>query len=144
MPRLHVRLFAAALCAALAGACGARSARTASTERKGRIIPLTDSIAVSGGTDTVRFGHLRPGEIAVQRLWIENASKHPVAIVSYARSCGCTSLEFDSQPLAPGESRQIAITFDSRGESGWQLKTLDIVLAGAERPLRLFVEADVD
>ncbi|EKC75778.1 hypothetical protein LEA_05027, partial [human gut metagenome] len=37
----------------------------------------------------------------------------------------------------------VEMTFDSRGEYGWQLKTVDLQIAGAAKPLRLFVEADV-
>ncbi|MDE5852028.1 MAG: DUF1573 domain-containing protein, partial [Alistipes sp.] len=57
---------------------------------------------------------------------------------------GCTTLEFDNQPIRPNEAQSVTLTFDSRGEQGWQLKTLDLLPAGAERPFRLFVEADVD
>ena len=127
--------------AALTAACGSQPR---AVERKGRIISLTDSILTTGGADTVRFGHLGSGEIAVLRLWLAYAASRPVAITSYQRNCGCTTLEFDSQPIAPGDARQVELTFDSRGEWGWQLKTLDITLAGAERPLRLLVEADVE
>ena len=127
------------LTAALA-ACGARQVKT---DRKGRIITLTDTILDTGGTDTVRFGRLGSGEIAVLRLWLANDASRPVAVASYRRSCGCTTLEFDAQPIAPGDARQVTLTFDSRGERGWQLKALDITLAGGQRPLRLFVEADI-
>ena len=126
--------------ALLTAACGTRPQ---TTERKGRIIALTDSILTAGGTDTVRFGRLGSGEIAQLRIWLANDASHPVAVASYRRSCGCTSLEFDSQPIAPGDARQVTLTFDSRGEWGWQLKTLDISLAGAQQPLRLLVEADI-
>ena len=136
MPRVCLLLL---LTAALA-ACGARQVKT---ERKGRIITLTDTILDTGGTDTVRFGRLGSGEIAVLRLWLANDASRPVAVASYRRSCGCTTLEFDAQPIAPGDARQVTLTFDSRGERGWQLKALDITLAGGQRPLRLFVEADV-
>ena len=128
------------LLAASLAACGARQVKT---ERKGRIITLTDKILDTGGTDTVRFGRLGSGEIAVLRLWLANDASRPVAVASYRRSCGCTTLEFDAQPIAPGDARQVTITFDSRGERGWQLKALDITLAGGQRPLRLFVEADI-
>ena len=121
------RMLAILALAALAVGCGT-SPRA--VERKGRIISLTDSILTTGGTDTVRFGRLGSGEIAV-------------AVASYRRSCGCTTLEFDAQPIAPGDARQVTLTFDSRGERGWQLKALDITLAGGQRPLRLFVEADI-
>ena len=126
--------------AALTAACGTRPN---TTERKGRIIALTDSILTTGGTDTVRFGRLGSGEIAQLRLWLANDASRPVAVASYRRSCGCTTLEFDAQPIAPGDARQVTLTFDSRGERGWQLKALDITLAGGQRPLRLFVEADI-
>lgn len=126
--------------ALLTAACGTRPQ---TTERKGRIIALTDSILTAGGTDTVRFGRLGSGEIAQLRIWLANDASRPVAVASYRRSCGCTSLEFDPQPIAPGDARQVTLTFDSRGEWGWQLKTLDISLAGAQQPLRLLVEADI-
>ena len=122
-------------------ACGARQHKT---ERKGRIITLTDTILDTGGTDTVRFGRLHSGETAVLRLWLANDAVRPVAVTKYERSCGCTTLEFDSQPIAPGDAQQVTLTFDSRGEWGWQLKTLDIALAGGAKPLRLLVEADVE
>ena len=126
--------------ALLTAACGTRPQ---TTERKGRIIALTDSILTAGGTDTVRFGRLGSGEIAVLRLWLANDASRPVAVASYRRSCGCTTLEFDAQPIAPGDARQVTLTFDSRGERGWQLKALDITLAGGQRPLRLVVEAAI-
>lgn len=122
-------------------ACGHRKP---TTERKGPILILSDATLNAGGTDTVRFGRLHSGEIAVQRLWIENRAARPTAIVSYDTSCGCTSLEFDAQPIRSGEAQQVTLTFDSRGEAGWQLKRLDISLAGAPHPLRLFVEAQID
>lgn len=131
----------AAVCLTLLAACGSRPTPAA---RKGRIIAFTDEMLDAGGTDTVRFGHMRSGEIAIMRLWLENRASRPVAIASYDRSCGCTSLEYDAQPLTPGDAGQITLTFDSRGERGWQLKTLDIRLGGAGKPLRLFVEADVE
>ena len=85
------RMLAILALAALAVGCGT-SPRA--VERKGRIISLTDSILTTGGTDTVRFGRLGSGEIAVLRLWLANDASRPVAVASYRRSCGCTTLEF--------------------------------------------------
>lgn len=135
------RVLSVMACIALVASCGSQPA---TRERKGRIITLTDEILAAGGTDTVRFGRMRSGEIAVLRLWLANEASKPVAVVSYDRSCGCTTLEFDTQPITPGDARQVTLSFDSRGEKGWQLRTLDVRMAGAARPLRLFVEADVE
>lgn len=122
-------------------ACGAPHTQTG---QKGRIIALTDSLLAAGGTDTVRFGHLHPGEIGVQQLLLANHTAHPVVVTSYGRSCGCTTLEYDAAPLRPGESGRVTLYFDSRGQWGWQLRTVDLRLSGAQRPLRLFVEAQVE
>lgn len=111
---------------------------------RGRIITLTDSLLVHGGSDTLRFGRLGSGEIAVQRFRIENASTKPLVLVSTQRSCGCISLDHDNQPLAPGRQLTLDMTFDSRGEYGWQLKRMDLIFAGARKPLRIYVEADVE
>lgn len=144
MRSIRKYLFAAVAAGLLCGLLPACGNRTPSTERKGPIIILTDSTLTAGGTDTVRFGRMHSGEIAVQRLWIENRTARPTAIVSYETSCGCTSLEFDPQPIRSGEAQRVSLTFDARGEYGWQLKALDIALAGADRPLRIFVEAEIE
>ena len=135
------RMLAILALAALAVGCGT-SPRA--VERKGRIISLTDSILTTGGTDTVRFGRLHSGEIAQLRLWLANETSGPVVIAKYGRSCGCTTLEYDNQPINAGDAQQVTLTFDARGEWGWQLKTLDVSLAGARSPLRLFIEAEVE
>ena len=128
----------------LAAGCGQSSLKkAASAAPRGKIIEISDSTLLHGATDTIRFGRLHSGEIAVLRFHLHNASSRPTAVVSTERSCGCTTLEFDAQPIAPGDARQVTLTFDSRGERGWQLKVLDITLAGGQRPLRLFVEADI-
>lgn len=111
---------------------------------RGRIIAVSDSVLMHGSTDTLRFGRLGSGEIAVLRFQLENASAKPLVILSTQRSCGCISLDHDAQPIAPGQARTLEMTFDSRGEYGWQLKRMDLILAGARKPLRIFVEADIE
>ena len=135
---------ALALLAALAG-CGTSPRKKADdTAPRGRIIEISDRTLAEGGTDTIRFGRLHSGEIAVMRFHLLNASSRPTAVVASERSCGCTTLEFDREPVAPGAARRLRLRFDSRGEHGWQLKTVDLHLAGAARPLRIFVEAEIE
>ena len=123
---------------------GTSAPSSSKTPHKGLIITLTDSMLVHGGTDTIRFGRLGSGEIAVLRFRLENATAKPIVLLSTQRSCGCISLSHDAQPIAPAQSRSLEMTFDSRGEFGWQLKRMDLFFAGAARPLRLFVEADIE
>ncbi len=107
-------------------------------------IRLCDSLIERGISDTLRFGHLHSGEIAHLDFWIENRTPKPVVPLMVKRTCGCTDLEYDQKPIAPDEERRCRIIFDSRGIYGWQLKLIDLKLAGYERPVRLFIEAEVD
>ena len=111
---------------------------------KGSMIHVTDETIESGGSDTVRFGRLHSGEIAVLTLWLANETEHPIVLSDYRRNCGCTTLEFTAQPIPPNRARRLPLTFDSRGEWGWQLKTVDLLFGGSEHPLRLFIEAEVE
>ncbi len=111
---------------------------------KGSMIHVTDEMIESGGSDTVRFGRLHSGEIAVLSLWLANETEHPIVLSDYRRSCGCTTLEFTAQPIPPNRARQLPLTFDSRGEWGWQLKTVDLLFDGSKHALRLFIEAEVE
>lgn len=128
----------------LAAGCGQSSLKkAASAAPRGKIIEISDSTLLHGATDTIRFGRLHSGEIAVLRFHLHNASSRPTAVVLTERSCGCTTLEAEARPIAPGQELACSLTFDSRGEYGWQLKLIDVSLAGG-RPLRLFIEADVE
>lgn len=133
---------AALLCAAVV-CCAACGRNSVPPKPKGRVFVLTDSLLAAGGRDTLRLGRLRSGEIAVSRLWFENRSSRPLIVASYERTCGCTSLEFGAEPFVPGDFRAVTLTFDSRGEWGWQFKPIDIRFAPFGS-FRLFVEADVE
>ncbi|MDE7304562.1 MAG: DUF1573 domain-containing protein [Alistipes sp.] len=122
-------------------ACGSRHAAVG---HPGRVVALTDSLLDCGGRDTVRLGRLHSGEVAVSRLQIANHTSRPVVVASFERSCGCVDFAFDAEPLLPGRTRELTLTFDSRGLRGWQFKNLDLFFAGASRPWRIFVDADVE
>ncbi|WP_296004671.1 DUF1573 domain-containing protein [uncultured Alistipes sp.] len=109
----------------------------------GRVVSLTDSLLACGWSDTVRLGKLHSGEVAVSRLQIANHAPQAVVISSFERSCGCVAFSFEESPLLPGQTRELTLTFDSRGLWGWQFKSLDIRFAGAARPWRIFVDVDV-
>ena len=124
-------------------ACGSRP-QPKETTLYGQKLLLSDSIARFGGADTIRFGQMHEGEIAEKPLQLVNEGKTPLVIRTVERTCGCTTLEYENQPLMPGERRQMMLRFDTRGEWGWQLKLLRLYLNEGSNPLRLYVEADIE
>lgn len=113
------------------------------TKYSGQIIAVSDSIIDFGGCDTVRFGRMYSGEIAVKQVWIDNKTSRVLVIKSYDTNCGCSSLDFDNKPIVPNDKGRVSFVFDSRGEHGWQMKLLEINFAETPTPLKIYIEAEV-
>lgn len=133
----------AVLAAAGVVACSG-GGRRADLPFAGHSVALTDSMLACGGVDTIRFGRLHEGAVARRQVELRNDTQRPLVVRQWEASCGCVTTEYENQPLAPGASRRIAVVFDARGEWGWQMKLLTLRFAGAEAPLKLFIEAEVE
>jgi hypothetical protein len=113
-------------------------------EYGGQMVEYTDSLLSVGVTDTIRFGRMRSGEIAVKSLAIKNSTSKPMVILRHETTCHCATITYTKQPLMPNQESEIRFEFDSRGTSGWQMKLANFHIAGAERPLRIFIEAEIE
>lgn len=124
--------------------CSSSPKQLKQTDLQGQKIEFVAQKELLLATDTIRFGRMHEGEIAVKQLVFKNSTPQPIVIKGYERTCGCTTLDHDNQPLMPGEERAVSLTFDARGAWGWQLKALTLQLAGPVTSHRLVVEADIE
>ena len=66
-----------------------------------------------------------------------NVSSSPAVIQSVVSSCGCTSVKWDHNPIAPGKSTEVSATY-SNDEGPYPFdKTLTVNIAGTRRPVIL-------
>ena len=93
--------------------------------------------------DTVDFGRMRQGEQAEYRLGIKNTDTAAMVILDIRNGCGCTSLEYDKQPILPGDTASIQLLYDSKGQHGFQLKSMQIVTTLSTKPITVYLIADV-
>lgn len=70
------------------------------------------------------FGKILQGEQVTYTFKFKNVGNAPLIITDIEKTCGCTSPEFTKEPLKPGESGKITITYDSKGHKGFQNKRL--------------------
>ena len=70
------------------------------------------------------FGKILQGEQVSYTFKFKNTGNAPLIITSIEKTCGCTTPDFSSQPIKPGESGKITITYDSKGHKGFQNKRL--------------------
>ena len=70
------------------------------------------------------FGKILQGEVVSYTFHFTNAGTAPLIITSVEKSCGCTASEFSKEPIEPGKTGDIKITYDSKGHHGTQSKVL--------------------
>jgi len=73
------------------------------------------------------FGTIEQGEKIAYAFRFKNVGKGDLIIRSAEGSCGCTVPEFPKDPVKPGESGIIDVTFNSEGREGQQEKTVTII-----------------
>ena len=66
------------------------------------------------------FGTINEGEIVEHRFSFKNTGEAPLIIQNATASCGCTVPEKPKDPIAPGESGEILVKFNSKNKSGQQ------------------------
>ncbi|MBR6272236.1 MAG: DUF1573 domain-containing protein [Bacteroidales bacterium] len=70
------------------------------------------------------FGKILQGEVVSYTFHFTNTGNVPLIITSVEKSCGCTASEFPREPIDPGKTGDIKITYDSKGHHGFQSKML--------------------
>ena len=138
--RFFANILAVATVIVLMVAC----AEPKKVEYAGQVVEINDSTLVAGVTDTLHFGRMRAGEIAVKSLIVKNTTSEPIIILRHETTCHCATITYTKQPIMSGEQSEIRFEFDSRGAYGWQMKLANFLIAGAERPLRVFIEAEIE
>jgi hypothetical protein len=77
---------------------------------------------------TCNFGTLAIGEKYPHTFRFTNTGQSPLIITQVNPSCGCTTAkDWPQQPIAPGESGQISIEFNSTGNSGKVDKSISVL-----------------
>ena len=78
------------------------------------------------------------------KFQFKNTGDGPLVIHQAIASCGCTVPRYPKEPLKPGESGEITVTYDGTGKfPGHFLKTITIRTNGKKEITRLYIEGDM-
>lgn len=72
------------------------------------------------------FGEIIQGEKATTIFKFKNTGKNDLIISDAHGSCGCTVPQWPKEPIAPGESGEIKVVFNSANRSGVFNKTVTV------------------
>lgn len=72
------------------------------------------------------FGTIKDGDKVETEFMVKNIGDADLIIVDAQGSCGCTVPNPPKEPIKPGKSAPIKVTFDSAGKVGQQSKTVTL------------------
>ena len=78
------------------------------------------------------FGEVKQGEVVEHVFTFENLSSEPVLITKVVTQCGCTAPEYSKEQIAPQDTGEILIKFDSKDKLGYQRKTIKVKTSTGE------------
>lgn len=73
------------------------------------------------------FGTLLQGEVVSYSFHFTNEGNAPLLISEVGSSCGCTVGDYPREPIAPGKSGAIKVTYNSSGHHGFQSRYLTVM-----------------
>jgi hypothetical protein len=73
------------------------------------------------------FGTIKEGEIVQHIFKFKNSGNSPLVITNASGTCGCTVPEWPKEPIAPGKSGEIKVSFNSKGKSGVEEKEVYVM-----------------
>lgn len=141
-------LFGTLALLALVG-CGGRGSSPASAPQVAPTTPLQTVISVGdtlspAPSDTLHLGRMHSGEVIAMGIGIRNAADKPLVITHAETTCGCTDIDYSTQPVGVGDTARVEVRFDSQGFYGWQFKRVRLYTTADVSPLTIYVEAEIE
>jgi hypothetical protein len=89
------------------------------------------------------FGDITQGDKVSYTFNFENTGDAPLLITNIKVTCGCTATDWSRDPILPGASSSITVSFNSTGKLNKQNKVITIV-SNASNPMpRLTIVANI-
>lgn len=130
-------------------ACGTKQQSTAGNDDVEEIVATEEELVAElaeGCTAEVMvdFGDVEPRSIVSKTIRVVNATEEPIVLVDFETTCRCTTLEFDQKPIGVGDSKEIVLTFDSRGEWGGVGNFLSVETSNPECAFVVWMSAYIE
>ncbi len=94
-------------------------------------------------TSSYDFGDIVQGDKVEYTFKFTNDGDAPLIISNVLTTCGCTASDWPKEPIAPGASSEIDVTFNSTGKIGHQNKVITIMSNASNNPERVKIVTNI-
>lgn len=91
---------------------------------------------------TYDFGSVKKGTPVSSTFELTNNGNEPLIISEAKGSCGCTSVDYSQQPIAPGEKGFVKATFNAASIGAFQ-KSITVTFNTAKTKTILYIKGQV-
>ncbi len=88
-------------------------------------------------TTKIDFEKVKRGEVLHLDFVVTNTGNEPLLLKDGEVSCGCTSVDFSTKPILPGQSSTVTVIFDTKTVYGRQERIVKFYTNAAEKPVNL-------
>ena len=81
---------------------------------------------------------------ATHTFTIKNEGKAPLVITKVTTSCGCTTPEYPKEPIAPGKTGELKVTYDTANRPGPFTRTIQVLSNGYTGTYVLTIKGTVE
>jgi len=98
--------------------------------------------SIAWTSTTIDFGKIEQGKPVSAEFEFKNPSMVPLIINSVRPTCGCTVADYPKEPIQPGKSGKISITYNAAA-SGFFQKSIVVTTNASEGNTSLLIKGEV-
>ena len=96
------------------------------------------------GESVFDFGDIKESDGSASHSFVLlNNGELPLVISRVVASCGCTMPEWTKEPIAPGKTSELKVTYDTAGRPGPFTRTISVYSNGKTGNYVLTIKGDV-
>jgi hypothetical protein len=104
-------------------------------------VPVGPTTSIKYDNETHDFGKVMEGEVVYHTYKFTNTGDEPLIIKNAKASCGCTVPQWPRNPIAPGETGEMQVKFDTkgRGKAGGKPQSKRVTVTANTNPSKTYV-----
>lgn len=102
--------------------------------------PMTNLVLSQSHFD---FGKIKKGDKVEHTYEVKNTGTNPLIISAVVPGCGCTAPDYTKEPILPGKSGKITLSFNSTDFDGLVNKQAEVYANVEKAPITITFSADI-
>ena len=108
------------------------------------IAAMAQEAVITFDKTTHDFGKINEADGRVTTVFeFKNEGMIPLVLTNVKASCGCTTPKWTREPIEPGKTGQITVTYNASGRPGRFQKTVTVTSNATEPSTRLYIKGEV-